>query len=65
MPSVALMVSGFVGTVIGCTSVNAQQAVSFYYGGSKGRETKTGVLALAFTQMFSQQLTPKKLLARD
>jgi hypothetical protein len=34
------MVAGFVGIVIGYVSANAQQVVSFFFGNSKGSETK-------------------------
>ncbi|CAD6559307.1 hypothetical protein ACFQ3P_32990 [Paraburkholderia sabiae] len=47
------MVAGFVGTVIGYVSANAQQVVGFFYGSSKGSETKTDAMAAAFTQTFS------------
>ncbi|TCG03738.1 hypothetical protein BZM27_46190 [Paraburkholderia steynii] len=46
------MVAGFVGTVIGYVSANAQQVVGFLYGSIKGSEQKTDAMAAAFTQTF-------------
>lgn len=54
------MVSGFIGTVIGYTAANATQVVSFYYGSSKGSETKSEAMATAFTQAFGGQAAPSK-----
>jgi hypothetical protein len=52
------MVSGFVGTIIGYVSANAQQVVSFYYGSSKGTEEHSAALASAFTQVFGGGSAP-------
>lgn len=46
------MVSGFVGTVIGYVSANAQQVVSYFFGSSKGSETKGDAMADAFKSTF-------------
>lgn len=46
------MVSGFVGTIIGYVSANAQQVVSFFFGSSKGSEAKTDAMASAFSSTF-------------
>ena len=46
------MVSGFVGTIIGYVSANAQQVVSFFFGSSKGSETKSDAMADAFKTTF-------------
>lgn len=46
------MVAGFVGTIIGYVSANAQQVVGFFYGSSKGSEQKSDAMAAAFTQTF-------------
>lgn len=46
------MVSGFVGTIIGYVSANAQQVVSFFFGSSKGSEQKTDAMATAFKTAF-------------
>jgi hypothetical protein len=53
------MVAGFVGTIIGYVSANAQQVVGFYYGSSKGSEAKSDAMATAFTSTFAQQQTTK------
>ncbi|ACC76165.1 hypothetical protein PPMP20_19060 [Paraburkholderia phymatum] len=52
------MVAGFVGTVIGYVSANAQQVVGFFYGSSKGSEAKTDAMAAAFTQTFGVAQSP-------
>lgn len=54
------MVSGFVGTIIGYVSANAQQVVSFYYGSSKGSEQKSEAMAAAFAASFGNQTPPPK-----
>jgi hypothetical protein len=46
------MVSGFVGTIIGYVSANAQQVVSFFFGSSKGSEANAAAMAGAFTSTF-------------
>lgn len=46
------MVSGFVGTVIGYVSANAQQVVSYFFGSSKGGEAKGDAMAAAFQSTF-------------
>lgn len=46
------MVSGFVGTIIGYVSANAQQVVSFFFGSSKGSEANSAAMAGAFTNTF-------------
>jgi len=46
------MVSGFVGTIIGYVSANAQQVVSFFFGSSKGGEAKGDAMAAAFQSTF-------------
>lgn len=49
------MVAGFVGTIIGYVSANAQQVTGFYFGSSKGSEAKSDAMASAFTSTFGQQ----------
>jgi hypothetical protein len=51
------MVAGFVGTVIGYLSANAQQVVSFFFGSSRGSETKTDAIASAFSSAFGTAST--------
>jgi hypothetical protein len=46
------MVSGFVGTIIGYVSANAQQVVGFFFGSSKGSEAKSDAMASAFKSTF-------------
>ena len=52
------MVAGFVGTIIGYVSANAQQVVSFYYGSSKGSEQKTDAMSAAFKSAFTGATPP-------
>lgn len=47
------MVAGFVGTIIGYASANAQQVVGFFFGSSKGSEQKSEAMSAAFTQVFA------------
>lgn len=54
------LVSGFIGTVIGYVASNATQVVSFYFGSSKGSETKSDAMATAFTQVFGKSTTPAR-----
>ncbi|ARK56320.1 hypothetical protein BOC36_24945 [Burkholderia pseudomallei] len=54
------LVSGFIGTVIGYVASNATQVVSFYFGSSKGSETKSEAMATAFTQVFGKAPAPAK-----
>ena len=49
------MVAGFVGTIIGYASANAQQVVGFFFGSSKGSEQKSEAMSAAFTQAFGGQ----------
>lgn len=49
------MVAGFVGTIIGYVSANAQQVVGFFFGSSKGSEQKSEAMSSAFTQVFAGQ----------
>jgi hypothetical protein len=51
-PAVVGMVSGFIGTVIGYVSANAQQVVGFFFGSSKGSEAKTDAMTSAFSSAF-------------
>lgn len=46
------MASTFIGTVIGYVSANAQQVVSFFFGSSKGSETKGDAMSAAFQSTF-------------
>jgi hypothetical protein len=48
------MVAGFVGTVIGSVGANAAQVVSFFFGSSRGSDTKSEQMATAFTQALAQ-----------
>lgn len=57
------MVSGFIGTIIGYVAANATQVVSFYFGSSKGSETKSEAMATAFTQVFGGQAPTSKQAA--
>ena len=52
--SVVGLVAGFVGTIIGYVAANAQQVVSFFFGSSRGSETKTDAMASAFTAQFGK-----------
>lgn len=54
------MVAGFVGTIVGYAAANAQQVTGFYYGSSKGSESKSDAMAAAFQKVFSSAPTGKK-----
>lgn len=59
------MVAGFVGTVIGYTGALAQSVTSFFFGSSKGSETKSDQMATAFSQAMAQPVvvTPTQPVA--
>lgn len=44
-PATVAAVFGFIGTLLGYVSANAQQVISFYYGSSQGSSAKTDALS--------------------
>ena len=54
-PALVAAVFGFIGTLIGYISANAQQVISFYYGSSQGSASKSDALADAMKKFPNQE----------
>lgn len=54
-PATVAAVFGFIGTLLGYVSANAQQVISFYYGSSQGSSTKTDALSDAVKKFPNQR----------